>query len=163
MSGRPAVSGSVPARVARLTAARYGPLPRIARRGGHALLDQVSAAGLTGRGGAGFPTGTKMRAVASGRGPSVMVANGMEGEPASEKDQALLARAPHLVLDGIALSAEAIGATDAHLCLPRTREWLIRIVHAATAERHQAGLRGVPITVHEVPHRYVSSEETALV
>src|SRR5271165_5896049 len=144
--------------------AQYGPLPSAGRE----LAEAVAAAGLTGRGGAGFPTGVKMRAVAGRRGSvvkggAVVVANGMESEPASEKDQALLARAPHLVLDGAVLAAEAVGATDAHLCLPRTREWLIRIVHAATAERHQAGLRGVPITVHEVPHRYVSSEETALV
>ncbi len=56
------------------------------------------------------PPATKMRTVASKRGPAVVVANGMESEPASEKDQALLARAPHLVLDGIALAAEAVGA-----------------------------------------------------
>ena len=81
----------------------------------------VAAAGLTGRGGAGFPTGIKMRSVAAGRGPKVVVANGMEGEPASEKDQALLARAPHLVLDGAVLAAEAVGADTVHLCLERDR------------------------------------------
>ncbi len=142
---------------------RYGPLPDTGARAQHALPEEVAAAGLTGRGGAGFPTGTKLRAVASGRGPSVVVANGMESEPASEKDQALLARAPHLVLDGITLAAAAVGATEAHVCLARTREWLIDGVHAALAERHRAGLADVPITVHEVPHQYVSSEETALV
>ncbi|HXB46649.1 MAG TPA: hypothetical protein VNW50_02730, partial [Streptosporangiaceae bacterium] len=75
---------------------RYGPLQR--HDGGKRdLLDEVAAARLTGRGGAGFPTAKKMRAVAGRRGPAVVVANGMESEPASEKDQALLARAPHLV------------------------------------------------------------------
>jgi NADH:ubiquinone oxidoreductase subunit F (NADH-binding) len=142
---------------------RYGPLPVGFGRGKHALVEQVSAAGLTGRGGAGFPTGTKMRAVASGRGPSVVVANGMESEPASEKDQALLARAPHLVLDGIALAAEAVGANEAHLCLAESRDWLVDGVRAAVAERHRAGLDGVRITVQELPHSYVSSEETSLV
>ena len=101
---------------------RYGPVPagggRGRRNGG--LTEAVAQAGLTGRGGAGFPTGTKMRAVAARRGPAVVVANGMEGEPAREKDHALLSRAPHLVLDGAVLAAEAVGADVAHLCLPQT-------------------------------------------
>ena len=142
---------------------RYGPLPPVGHRGPGSLIDEVSAAGLTGRGGAGFPTGTKLRSVASGRGPAVVVANGMESEPASEKDQALLARAPHLVLDGIALAAEAVGATEAHLCLAQGRDWLTDIVTAAVAERERARLDRIPVTVHTVPERYTSSEESALV
>ena len=88
---------------------RYGPLPRHGRRGhdsrggAAALTEAVTKAGLTGRGGAGFPTGAKMRAVAGRRGPAVVVANGMESEPASQKDHALLSRVPHLVLDGAVL------------------------------------------------------------
>src|SRR5215469_9081003 len=64
----------------------YGPVPDLSRRGRHGLLDEVAAAHLTGRGGASFPTGVKMRTVAAKRGPAVVVANGMESEPASEKD-----------------------------------------------------------------------------
>jgi NADH:ubiquinone oxidoreductase subunit F (NADH-binding) len=141
---------------------RYGPAP-LGAMTKQDLLEQVAAARLTGRGGAGFPTAAKMRAVASNRGPAVVVANGMESEPASEKDQALLARAPHLVLDGIALAAEAVGAAEAHLCLARTRDWLIDIVMAAVSERQRAGLDHVPVSVHDLPHHYVSSEETSLV
>ena len=141
----------------------YGPVPDMGRQGADSLLGEVAAAGLTGRGGAGFPTAVKMRAVASGRGPAVVVANGMESEPASEKDQALLARAPHLVLDGIALAADAVGAREAHLCLPHTRDWLIEIVLAAVEERRRADIDPVPISVHDLPHHYVSSEETSLV
>jgi NADH:ubiquinone oxidoreductase subunit F (NADH-binding) len=141
-------------------AATYGPLPSISPGG---LLEQVAAARLTGRGGAGFPTGVKMRTVASKRGTAVVVANGMESEPASEKDQALLSRAPHLVLDGIALAAEAVGANEAHLCLPRTRGWLIDSILAAAEERRRAGIDPVPVSVHDLPHHYVSSEETSLV
>ena len=139
---------------------RYGPLPRSV---GPELAGEVSAAGLTGRGGANFPTGTKMAAVSGGRGPAVVVANGMESEPASQKDQALLARAPHLVLDGIALAAEAVGAGEAHLCLARNRDWLTDGVHAALEERQRSGLDHIRIQVHQVPDHYVSSEETSLV
>jgi len=71
---------------------RFGPLPlppvawtadaAAARRAASRLIDVVDRAGLTGRGGAGFPTGRKLRSVASGSGPAVVVANGSEGEPA---------------------------------------------------------------------------------
>jgi NADH:ubiquinone oxidoreductase subunit F (NADH-binding) len=140
----------------------YGPLPRRPGRDG-VLADAVTEAGLTGRGGAGFPTGSKMRAVARRRGPAVVVANGMEGEPASAKDHALLARSPHLVLDGAALAAEAVRADAIHLCLPRTSPRLADQVRAAVADRQRSGLGGTPVQVHDVPHHYVSSEETALV
>jgi NADH:ubiquinone oxidoreductase subunit F (NADH-binding) len=139
----------------------YGLIPDVGSQ--EQLIEEVTAAGLTGRGGAGFPTGVKMRTVASKRGPAVVVANGMESEPASEKDQALLARAPHLVLDGIALAAEAVSAREAHLCIARTRDWLIDIVMAAVEERRRADVDPVPVIMHEVPHHYVSSEETSLV
>ncbi|MHB1595212.1 MAG: NADH-ubiquinone oxidoreductase-F iron-sulfur binding region domain-containing protein [Streptosporangiaceae bacterium] len=140
---------------------RYGPLPR--RGSGRALIDAVGQAGLTGRGGAAFPTGVKLRSVAGARGPAVVVANGMESEPASEKDKALLARAPHLVLDGAVLAAGAVRAGEVHLCLPRNREWLIAVIQDAVAERQRAGLDRVRIEIHDLPHRYVSSEESALV
>jgi hypothetical protein len=78
------------------------------RHRGSALTDQAEAAGLTGRGGAAFPVARKLRAVASARGVPVVVGNGAEGEPGSSKDAALLWLAPHLVLDGLQLAAEAI-------------------------------------------------------
>jgi NADH:ubiquinone oxidoreductase subunit F (NADH-binding) len=139
----------------------YGPLPRRPGRPGF-LADAVTESGLTGRGGAGFPTGTKMHAVAEGRRPAVVVANGVEGEPASAKDHALLARSPHLVLDGAVLAAEAVRADVVHMCLPRTSPRLAGLVRAAIAERQRSGV-GPPIQVHDVPPHYVSSEETALV
>jgi NADH:ubiquinone oxidoreductase subunit F (NADH-binding) len=148
---------------------RYGPLPRRGRRGDQgprgmaSLTETVTEAGLTGRGGAGFPTGVKMRAVAGGRGPAVVVANGMESEPASQKDHALLSRVPHLVLDGAVLAAEAVGADAVHVCLPRTKPALAQGVLGAVADRQRSGLGGPVVQVHSLPHNYVSSEETSLV
>jgi NADH:ubiquinone oxidoreductase subunit F (NADH-binding) len=126
------------------------------------LIDMVEAAGLTGRGGAGFPTGRKMRAV-SGRGEAVVVANGAEGEPASAKDRLLLTYLPHLVLDGITLAADAVGATEAHLCVHRQEHAMIDGLAAAVAERRQAGLDPVPIQITGIPGRYVSSEQSSIV
>jgi NADH:ubiquinone oxidoreductase subunit F (NADH-binding) len=132
------------------------------RRRPERLIDIVEACGLTGRGGAGFPTGRKMRSVA-GRGETVVIANGAEGEPASAKDRLLLARLPHLVLDGMTLAADAVGATEAYLCVHRHEHDLIDGLAAAVAERRRAGLDPVPIQITGVPRRYVSSEQSSIV
>ncbi|WP_199786020.1 MULTISPECIES: NADH-ubiquinone oxidoreductase-F iron-sulfur binding region domain-containing protein [Actinomycetes] len=118
-----------------------------------ALIHEIDVAGIRGRGGAGFPAAAKLRSVAPGR--SIVVANGCESDPFSSKDRALLELAPHLVLDGIQVAAHAVGATEAYLCLREGN----RSVLAALAERRDA----VPVKVVAVPHRYVASEETALV
>jgi NADH:ubiquinone oxidoreductase subunit F (NADH-binding) len=104
-----------------------------------------------------------MQSVAGRRGPAVVVVNGMESEPASQKDHALLSRVPHLVLDGAVLAAEAVRADAIHVCLPRTKPKLAERVRLAVAERQRSGLGSIHIQVHDLPHHYVSSEETALV
>ena len=133
----------------------YGPLPVVGRR----FIDVVDASGLTGRGGAGFPAGRKMRGVASGRGAKVVVANGCEGEPASSKDRLLLTRLPHLVLDGVEAAAMAVGAADAYLCAHKHDTELLARLEAAVAERDDR----IRVTVTGVPGRYVASEQSALV
>ncbi|MCL2551031.1 MAG: SLBB domain-containing protein [Actinomycetia bacterium] len=140
---------------------RHGPAPT--GRAADALADDVERAGLTGRGGGGFPTGRKLRTVAGRRGPAVVVANGMESEPASRKDETLLALAPHLVLDGAVLAADATGAATVHLCLPRTRADQAESLRRAVDERRRAGLDPAEVRVHTLPHHFVSSEETSLV
>jgi NADH:ubiquinone oxidoreductase subunit F (NADH-binding) len=147
---------------------RYGPMPvRGLARGRKLvpgrLIDLAEASGLTGRGGAGFPTGRKMRSVAAGPGSKVVVANGAEGEPASRKDRLLLTRLPHLVLDGIALAAEAVGAGEAYLCVHGTHDSLLHSLDRAVLERRAAGLDPVRIEVVGLPHRYVSSEQSSIV
>jgi NADH:ubiquinone oxidoreductase subunit F (NADH-binding) len=150
----------------------YGPPPfspaGSARAENEALIAAVEESGLTGRGGAGFPAGRKMRAVAAaGRraGPlrspagTVIIANGGESEPASAKDALLLSRAPHLVLDGIVLAAQAVGATRAYLCVHGDPAPL----RAAVTSRERAGHNRVPIQVAAVPAGYVASQETALI
>lgn len=141
--------------------AAYGPLPLgwQPRR----LIDTVERSGLVGRGGAGFPTGRKLRSVAAGRRPAVVVANGAEGEPASEKDRMLLTWAPHLVLDGIAIAAHAVGAAEAYLVVHRRETRLLAALAAAAEARNVAGIDPVPIQVTGIPGRYTSSEQSAIV
>ena len=128
------------------------------------LLREVEASGLTGRGGAAFPTARKLAAVAQAPSarPPVVVANGAEGEPASSKDRLLLACLPHLVLDGISAAAGAVGAGRAVLCLHEGSPVADR-VERALAERRAAGVDPCPIEIIDLPARYVASEESALV
>ena len=102
----------------------------------------------------------KLAIVARARGRKVVVANGSESEPASRKDELLLRIAPNLVLDGLQLAAEAVGATEAHLYLHHgaTPEIL-----RALAERAAAGLDGLRVTITQAPPRFLAGQETALV
>jgi NADH:ubiquinone oxidoreductase subunit F (NADH-binding) len=137
-------------------------VPPIPRRGANAtLIDLVEASGLTGRGGAAFPTARKLRAVAAGRGPAVIVVNGAEGEPASGKDRLLLTRLPHLVLDGAASVAAAVGADRIEVCIDRTNTVALAAIRHAVAER--AGESPIVIDVAATPPRYVAGESSALI
>lgn len=145
---------------------RYGPLPlTTGPSAAQQLIGSVERAGLTGRGGAGFPTARKMRAVAGrpGRGGAVVVANGVESEPASGKDAMLLSQSPHLVLDGIAAAAAAVGASEAYLCVDGSHPRQAAPLSAAIADRAAAGMGEVPVKLVAFPGRYVASEESALV
>jgi NADH:ubiquinone oxidoreductase subunit F (NADH-binding) len=151
----------------------YGPLPlpddawssnrRAARRAASQLIAVVERAGLTGRGGAGFPTARKLRSVASAAGRAVVVANGGEGEPASHKDKLLLTRVPHLVLDGISLAAFAVDANEAYLAVHGEDSRLIGSLEAAIQARDVAMIDPVPIQIIGLDDRYVASEQTAIV
>ncbi len=126
------------------------------------LVREVERAGLHGRGGAGFPTATKLEVVGHGRRRAVVVANGSEGEPASAKDALLLAQAPHLVLDGLQLAAAATRAGDAILCIKHGARDAQAAVARALGERAASGRDAVYVRVVAVPDGYVSGEESAL-
>ena len=141
--------------------ARYGRLPLAGRGRAHraALIEEIHRSGLCGRGGAAFPTARKLAAVAAGHSP-VVVANGTEGEPASAKDKVLLARSPHLVLDGAVLAADVAGASQAVIVVhPSVRE----IIDHAVAERRAAGSDPVRLRVITAADRFVAGEASAVV
>ncbi len=137
---------------------RYG-LPPSSALDRQALIGEVERSGLTGRGGAAFPTARKLAAVAAGRDP-VVVANGTEGEPASAKDKVLLARSPHLVLDGAVLAASLVGARQAVIVVHHS---VREIVDDAVAERRRAGFDRVRIRVVTGADRFVAGEASAVV
>jgi NADH:ubiquinone oxidoreductase subunit F (NADH-binding) len=120
------------------------------------LIATVEQSGLTGRGGAGFPTGRKMASVTGAK--PVVVGNGAEGEPLSRKDATLLTRAPHLVLDGLDAAAAAIGADKVYLYVHPDAT---PSVAEALGERRAAGLDAHRVTVVTAPDRFVAGEESA--
>src|ERR1022692_3513991 len=149
-----------PARLAE-HGARYGPLPSsgLDRGRRQALIEEVERSGLTGRGGAGFPTARKLAAVAAQHSP-VVVANGTEGEPASAKDKVLLARSPHLVLDGAVLAAEMVGASQAIVVV---HHFVREVVDDAAAERRRAGSDRIRLQIMTGADRFVGGEASALI
>ncbi|GAA2058738.1 hypothetical protein GCM10009722_17820 [Williamsia deligens] len=130
---------------------------------GPALIDEIAAAGLTGRGGAAFPVADKMAvardAMTRGRA-AVVIANGAEGEPLSRKDAVLLAQAPHLVLDGLSAVAAAVGATDTYICVPDSS---VAAVESVVRQRVDAGWDVAVPQVVAAPDRFVAGETTAVV
>ena len=138
------------------------PLPGDRGRAGE-LVAELETSGLTGRGGAGFPSARKLAAVAAaGRGATIVV-NAMEGEPANDKDRVLLSVAPHLVLDGAEVMALLLGSRRIVVCVADDRDDAAARVAAAVAERTRAGLATVDVELARPPARYVTGEESALV
>ncbi len=144
----------------------HGPLPLETRRGRRAesdLIGRIERAGLYGRGGAGFPTATKLRAVASARGRAVVVVNAAEGEPASRKDLTLSQMLPHLVLDGAQLAARAVGASELIVCVCESAPASLDSFGAAIEERDRVPGAAARMHMSTVPGRYVAGQESALV
>jgi NADH:ubiquinone oxidoreductase subunit F (NADH-binding) len=138
---------------------RYGAPPYLGQPG--RLIPVLEAARLTGRGGAAFPVYRKLAAVAEAGTRPVVIGNGAEGEPASDKDKSLLWISPHLVLDGLQLAAEAVGSAAVGLYVHRNDRLQERL-RAAVAERGMAGIDRVPVEIIDAPPRFLAGEESAL-
>ncbi|WP_225728947.1 MULTISPECIES: NADH-ubiquinone oxidoreductase-F iron-sulfur binding region domain-containing protein [unclassified Nocardia] len=135
----------------------YGQQPP--QRDSAALIAAVVAAGLRGRGGAGFPVARKLAAVAAGR-RAIVIANGAEGEPDSHKDATLLTRAPHLVLDGLSAAAAAVGARECHLYAPAP---LLEPVRRALDERTASGYDRTRVEITTAADGFLAGEKTAVI
>ncbi len=144
----------------------------LAELGPEGLLEEVENAQVRGRGGAGFPAGTKWRFTRAAAGePKFVVANGDEGDPGSYIDKYLMERSPTRVLEGVALAGFAIGASHGFV-LTRSEYPLSKPLLEAEITRARAeGWLGTDIlgsgfdfdiTVVEGAGSYVVGEETAL-
>ncbi len=127
-----------------------------------ALLALIDESGLTGRGGAGFPTGRKWRAVREADGgPKTIVCNADEGEPGCFKDRVLMDYDPHAVLEGMAIAGQATGALRGFLYLryeyPHTEVILERAIEEA-----REVLGEFKVHVRRGAGAYICGEETSL-
>lgn len=132
----------------------------------------VAASGLRGRGGAGFPTGEKWRTAATMAAPQrYVVANGYGADPGSMTDRALIEADPFLVIEGVAIAAHAIGATEAVVAVRATDVEAIRRLEGVVAAAEEAGFLGqdvlgsghdLTVTIRPVQGAYMLGEETVL-
>ncbi|MEI6500893.1 MAG: NADH-quinone oxidoreductase subunit NuoF [Armatimonadota bacterium] len=151
----------------------YQAAARALQRQPAAIVEEVKAAGLRGRGGAGFPTGVKWGLCAQQPGPEkYLICNADEGDPGAFMDRSLLEGSPHAILEGMIIAGYAIGASQG-LIYVRT-EYPIAVKHAglAIAQAREAGLLGenilgsgfsFDISIHEGAGAFVCGEETALI
>jgi len=136
------------------------------------VVNEVKAAGLRGRGGAGFPTGLKWSFVPQDNpNPKYLVVNGDESEPGTCKDMPLLMASPHTLIEGVIISSYAINAHTAFIYIRGEAVHPIRRVRHAVAEAYAAGLLGenilgsgynLDVIVHAGAGAYICGEETAL-
>lgn len=145
----------------------HGPLtlPERGRaRTEHPLILELERAALRGYGGAGFPTATKLHAVAAQGARPAVVVNGAEGEPLSGKDALLTGRLPHLVIDGALAAAAVLGSDRVVFALEDHAGGPARALRQALAERPELHWRGAPtVSLSAVPGGYLAGQEMALV
>lgn len=139
------------------------------------IIDTVSASGLKGRGGAGFPTGQKWSMVPVGDHvpkTKYFIANADEMEPGTFKDRFLMERNPHQFIEGIIIGSFAIQATCSFIFLRRAYHLAEKVLKHALQEAYTAGYLGknvlgsgydLEMILHISMGRYICGEETALI
>jgi NADH-quinone oxidoreductase subunit F len=134
--------------------------------------DEVKAASLLGRGGAGFPAGTKWGFCPPGVWPRYVVVNGDESEPGTYKDRLLMERDPHQLIEGVLIACYAIGAAQAFLYVRGEMALAQERIAQALNDAYAAGYIGqnilgsdlsVDIVLHWGAGAYIVGEETALI
>ncbi|MDA8169585.1 MAG: NADH-quinone oxidoreductase subunit NuoF [Nitrospiraceae bacterium] len=137
------------------------------------LIELVKKSGLRGRGGAGFPTGMKwMFASADPKFPKYLVCNADEGEPGTFKDRPILEKNPHLLIEGMAISAHALKSEKGYIYLRGEYPYAKTVLEKAIAQAYKRGYLGADIlgsgikfdlSVHQGAGAYICGEETALI
>jgi len=136
------------------------------------IIDEVKASGLRGRGGAGFPTGTKWSFLPKNNEPRYLLCNADEGEPGTFKDRAMMEKAPHQLIEGMIISAFAIGSKKSYIYIRGEYHYPISVVRQALKEAYDAGYLGKNILGSGFDHdmdvyagagAYICGEETGMI
>ena len=136
------------------------------------IVEEVKKSGLRGRGGAGFPTGMKWSFLAKPEGvPRYLVCNADESEPGTFKDRYLMEFIPHILIEGMIVSAFALGSNVSYIYIRGEYAWIADILENAIDEARHNGFLGknilgsgfdAEIYVHQGAGAYICGEETAL-
>jgi len=130
-----------------------------------AVVEEVKASGLRGRGGAGFPTGLKWSFMPKEKKKAhYLCVNADESEPGTFKDREIMRWTPHALLEGTAIAAYAIRAEVAYIYIRGEFTEPLAVMEQALAEANQAGVfkDKVKIYLHRGAGAYICGEETAL-
>ncbi|HEX3254188.1 MAG TPA: NADH-quinone oxidoreductase subunit NuoF [Gaiellaceae bacterium] len=152
----------------------YESLKKVLKMEPAAVLDELLAADVRGRGGAGFPMGRKASFLPKpdeSAKPIYLVSNADESEPGTFKDREILARLPHMFIEGVVIASHVIGANTAFIYIRGEYLTEFEILRDALEEGRRAGLVGpnvlgsgwdLTIVVHRGAGAYICGEETAL-
>ena len=153
---------ALPVNLGGADAADYAALTKVRAWGAEAVLDAIETSGLQGRGGAGFPAHIKWRAVGGQTETErYVVCNADEGEPGTFKDREIMQRRPHQMLEGLAIAAATVGASEIIIYIRGEFRDARRALEAALRE---AGDHLQPFTIRFASGHgaYICGEETAL-
>jgi NADH-quinone oxidoreductase subunit F len=152
----------------------YESLKKAVKMERQAVLDELLAANVRGRGGAGFPMGRKASFLPKPNespNPIYLVANADESEPGTFKDREIMARIPHMFIEGVVIASHVIGASAAFIYIRGEYLAEFEILRDALEEARRAGLVGsnvlgtgwsLPIVVHRGAGAYICGEETGM-
>jgi NADH-quinone oxidoreductase subunit F len=150
----------------------YRPLAKALTMEPDAVIEEVKASGLRGRGGAGFPAGVKWSFMPKDSNrPKYLICNADESEPGTFKDRVLLEFDPHMVIEGCLVSSYAMGARAAFIYIRGEYGRPARVLQRAIDEAYEAGLAGgnildsgyhCDVVLHRGAGAYICGEETAL-
>jgi NADH-quinone oxidoreductase subunit F len=151
----------------------YGTLPGILQRLPQEVVQQIKDSGLRGRGGAGFPTGTKWELARNAQSKQkYVICNADEGDPGAYMDRTILESNPHQILEGLVISAYAVGAERAIIYVRSEYPLAVKIIRKAIRQAKELGLLGqgvlgssfdLDVSVFEGSGAFVCGEETALI
>jgi bidirectional [NiFe] hydrogenase diaphorase subunit len=138
-----------------------------------AVMQEVTESGLRGRGGGGYPTGLKWSTVAKASGgPKYVICNGDEGDPGAFMDRSVMEGDPHRVIEGMALAAFAVGASQGYIYVRAEYPTAVARLTTAIREARRRGLLGTNICATQFSFdveirlgagAFVCGEETALI
>jgi len=128
------------------------------------VIEEVKTSGLRGRGGAGFPCGSKWELAKKSKGAKkFLICNADEGEVGTFKDRYVLQHDPFSVIEGMAIAAYAIGAKKGYIYLRGEYHYLLEGLKKAIAQTKKKGfLKGLDIEIEEGAGSYICGEESAL-